>query len=163
MDKVKEFIKENKWFLTVIIAAIAFRICFTPVTVKGHSMDNTLYDTEIGLVNKLDKSPARGDIVVATNPVSGDHIIKRVIGVPGDEIRSMDGYVYVNDRLLVEEYLDDSNKGVTYIDKEIVLGEGEYYLLGDNRQKSADSRKYGAYTRESLVGTWMFRVPLISP
>lgn len=162
-DKIKEFILENKGFISVIVLAILFRICFIPVTVQGHSMDSTLYDTEIGLVYKLDKTPDRGDIVVATNPESGDHIVKRVIGIPGDVVYSEDGYVYVNGEMIDEPYLDTENQGVTTIDSMVELQNDQYYLLGDNRTRSADSRKYGAYERKLLVGIWLGRIPVLSP
>ncbi|TSC58038.1 MAG: signal peptidase I [Candidatus Peregrinibacteria bacterium Greene0416_19] len=150
--------------IVVIVAIVAGIRTFlvSPFQVEGSSMDDTLEDRQYIIINKLAfliGSPERGDVVVF-NPPTGDHrkyYVKRVIGLPGDAVIIKNGYVYLRKageeevRKLDEEYLNDRNLGNTYRhppssgDKsqaEFVVAPNAYFLLGDNRMGSLDSRSF---------------------
>ena len=121
--------------------------------VDGSSMEPTLQDGQMVFTDMSDLS--YGDIVTARFPASvvaqdpareDDLVIKRLIGLPGDTIRITTEGVYVNEQLLEEDYLPEANKQYTYIQgrqHEFVLAEDEYFIIGDNRQVSYDSRSFG--------------------
>ena len=98
----------------------------------------------------------RGDAVVCKQQRSGkeEYVVKRVIGVPGDLLEIRDGNVYINSELLTEEYLlQDYTTGTI----EIELGPGEYFVMGDNRGVSADSRNAGPVNAGEIVGRVVIR------
>lgn len=150
--------------IVVIVAIVATIRTFlvSPFQVEGSSMVDTLADKEYIIINKfayLVGTPERGDVVVFRPPNEpGKYYVKRVIGLPGDMVTIKDGYVYVKtpgdseaNKLEEEQYLNDRNFGKTYKhppssgDKTAVTYEVEpdkYFLLGDNRQGSLDSRSF---------------------
>lgn len=150
-------IKKYKFLIFIIIIFILFFISFMPVKVIGHSMENTIKEGDIYIVNKLEylfKNPEYKDIVLIKSYKNNEqyYIIKRVIGVPGDIIVIEDNKVYVNDELLIEEYIkDDINLTKKRI--EIKL-EDEIFVMGDNRAQSRDSRSkmVGAINVDRVVG-----------
>ena len=127
------------------------------VQVVGNSMVPTLHNSEHYLLNRWVyhfRSPQRSDVVVIRDPVAGCYSVKRVIGVPGDSIYLKDGFVFVNGHKLNEPYLEPSMPTFGYgkdRDQFIPCGD-KFYLLGDNRLNSADSRVYGAVSRRNIVG-----------
>lgn len=137
-------------------------------TVDGASMYPTMDGGDRIVVNKISlligSDLKRGDIItirgskVPSGRIEKD-VIKRVIGLPGDQISVEDGYVYLNGEKLDEPYLE--NPGLTYPVQpsyaEVTLGENEYYVLGDNRLHSADSRSFGVVPREAIMGSVLFR------
>lgn len=136
-----------------------------PFYVKGASMEPTYYDHEYLIINELSYhlgSPVRGDTVVFKYPLDpSQYFIKRVIGMPGETIKIADGYVTIINQAnpkgvqLVEHYLEDSVR--TMGDVDVTLGPDEYYLLGDNRLASLDSRVFGPVKEEFIVGKTLFR------
>lgn len=122
------------------------------VRVENVSMQPTLFEGEFVLVSKMSYwvgKPEIGDIVVFHAPTEpGEDFIKRVIGVPGDTITVEDGKVYVNDYRLDEPYIAD----VPRYEGEWQVPEGEYFVLGDNRNQSSDSHSWGYVTADKLVG-----------
>lgn len=149
----------------VVIVAIVVTVrtfLVSPFQVEGNSMDNTLADREYIIINKLTyflTEPKRGDVVVFHPPgEQKKYYVKRVIGVPGDTLVIRDGYVYLSDgpngkpQLLDEsDYLNSANLGQTFRypptsgDRDAVsyeIPEGKYFLLGDNRRNSLDSRGF---------------------
>lgn len=121
------------------------------VCVVGESMYPSLYDGDNLLMYKL-SGYDRGDIVCAH--VDGKEIIKRVIALPGEEIKVKDGVILVDGNVLEEEYLSDANKKFTggFAEGGIILGQDEYFLMGDNRNNSKDSRDYGTFRRRDIDG-----------
>ena len=101
--------------------------------------------------------PARGDVVVYSNPRSdGRHDIKRVIGLPGERVVMAEGMLYVDERGLAEAYLGGLPSSVGLGESEWDLGAGEFLLLGDNRAHSTDSREFGPIGEDRIVGrAWM--------
>lgn len=151
-------------FNIVVIVAIVTAIrtfLVSPFKVEGNSMVSTLEDREYIVINKLAYivgNPARGDIVVFRPPSEpSKYYVKRVIGMPGDTVHIRNGNVYVtpegaeSELTLDEIYLDEHNRGNTYAHVSIEGGaqsavyhvpEDSYFLLGDNRQGSHDSRSF---------------------
>ncbi|GAB4505839.1 MAG: signal peptidase I [Anaerolineales bacterium] len=112
----------------------------------------TLKSGEYILVNrlayKMGHSPAYGDIIVFTSPVSNQDLIKRVIGLPGDQVKISEGKVYVNGQTLVETYI----AAAPMYQGEWNVPEGKLFVLGDNRNDSSDSHAWGLLPIENVIG-----------
>ncbi len=130
--------------------------------VEGNSMLPTLQDGERYLINRIVyrfRDPKPGDIVEINMPGAGDFSVKRIIASPGDVVQIKDGHVFVNGRVSPEPYLP---KGVTTEGKSLGMkafkvSDNAYFMLGDNRSISIDSRTFGAVRRDRVVGrlwTW---------
>ena len=101
----------------------------------------------------------RGDIVVLRNPVSGGRpYIKRIVGLPNQQVRLEDGRVYLEGELLEEAYLNAATSGRRDRNREWWTGPEEYFVLGDNRGDSQDSRAFGPVHRRLILGRVWFRV-----
>jgi signal peptidase I len=128
------------------------------VKVVGSSMLPTLHDSDHYLLNRWVyhfRSPSRQDIVVIRDPSAKCFSVKRIIGVGGDSVVLKDGAVYVNGAKLQEPYLSDGTP--TYAcgkvqEQLITCGKDQFFLLGDNRMNSADSRIYGPVSRQNILG-----------
>lgn len=125
-------------------------------TVDGHSMDNTLFDGEQLLLNPSAEIRS-GDIVVFE--YGQTYLIKRVVGLPGDTVAVVKGILYVNNIKYDESYL--SEKCITrFMDSSfmVTVGEDEYFVMGDNRDNSRDSRSFGCVPRDTITGVaiWHF-------
>ena len=156
-----KIIKELIPYVVIILLVILIRtFIVTPVTVSGDSMDPTLKDKEVLILNKLDKSYKRFDIVVIK--YGKERIIKRVIGVPNDNIKYKENKLYVNGQEVKENFKhgttdDFTLEGITYqqYDK---IPNGYYLVLGDNRQRSYDSRMIGLISKKDIVGVARIRL-----
>ena len=133
------------------------RFVVTAVIVEGISMAPTLMPADRCLVNNWlphFRHYRRGDLVVVRDPNGGELMVKRIIGLPQDHIQLSHGRVYVNGRLLDEPYL--ALKNYTYsrqLRNQVVhIGKESYFVMGDNRIYSEDSRAYGDLDQASLVG-----------
>ncbi len=160
---MKEIIRD------VIIAAIIAIVVIQfvrPVVVHETSMTNTLQPGDYLLMNKMiykNHEAERGDIVVLHSELKQDNgreklLIKRVVGLPGDTILIRDNSVYINGELLEEDYIRE--QGVVPGDIDMTVPEGEYFVMGDNRGNSIDSRfeEVGCVKQEALVGKAFFRL-----
>jgi len=147
--------------LTISLGISAFIIVFLyqPVKVEGTSMMPSLDDQERIFINKFVyriEPIQRGDIVVFRYPRDPQKsFIKRVIGIAGDQVRIIDGQVYLNGRLLVEDYVprryqDDRSYA------EVVVPPGSYFVLGDHRSLSNDSRDFGPVDSSYIYGKAVF-------
>ncbi len=140
-------------FLLVNAATGRFRI-------EGQSMEPNLHDGEYVLIDKISyllHAPERGDVIVFVPPNNERDYIKRVIGLPGDTVEIRGGQVYVNRVVLDEPYL----KNLTNSDMPArTIEEGRYFVMGDNRNNSSDSRSFGAIAPQSIVGrAWLVYWP----
>jgi signal peptidase I len=141
---------------TIILTAVIFigiRLIVQNFRIEGRSMEPTLHSGQYLLVNKMaylgPGEPGRGDIVVFEAWNQEKDFIKRVVGVPGDVVEIRDSCVYVNGTCLDEPYLDQPTTDAV---GPFTLGSGEYYVLGDNRSNSSDSRAYGPLPRDRIIG-----------
>lgn len=145
----------------VVVAAIAVLIAtlMLPVLqIQGSSMEPTLNDEEIVVLLKTSKLE-RGQLCCFS--YQNKYLIKRVIGVPGDTINiNEEGYVYVNDELLDEPYILDRALGECDITFPMYVTENHYFILGDHRSTSIDSRSsaVGLVDSEQVVGKIFFRI-----
>ena len=155
---------------SVLIAVVLIVFIYQPVKVEGTSMMPTLTDQERIFINKFTYKFGlggieRGDTVVFWYPDDlTKSYIKRVIGLPGDRVRIESGQVYVNDRAMVEGYVPDeykdnvswprSGEGQPVHDR--VVPPGEYFVLGDHRSSSSDSRSWGYVPRKNIYGKAVF-------
>lgn len=152
MGDIMKIIKSLIPYIIIIIVVVFIRsFIVTPVKVNGTSMYPTLKGNEIMLLNKLG-SIERFDIVVLKIDEENDNLIKRVIGLPGETVEIRDNHIYINDELLEDSY----GYGVTYNIDKVTLKDGEYFILGDNRQVSLDSRVFGTIKKEEIKGTTNF-------
>jgi len=148
---------------SVLIAVISIVFIYQPVKVEGSSMMPGLDDQERIFINKFTYrfglgAIERGDTVVFHAPATVDpdkSYIKRIIGLPGDRVRIDHGRVYVNGDLLDEPYVKDEYRDYSYMD-EITVAPGRYFVLGDHRNQSSDSRAWGCVRRESIYGKAVF-------
>lgn len=139
-------------YIIIIVVVILVRTFIaTPVRVNGTSMYPTLKGNEIMLLNKLGHID-RYDIVVLKKDGRDDNLIKRIIGLPGETVEIMDNQVYINDKKIDDEY----GYGVTYNIDKITLKDDEYFILGDNRAISLDSRVFGTIHKSEIKGTTNF-------
>ena len=147
--------------IALLLAVLIRQFLYTPVTVSGQSMEPTFeHDNRIVItkIHNIDRS----DMIVFHSPNSDDDFIKRVIGLPGDVVIMKDDQLYINGEAFEEEYLEAHKKKVHEGQRltenfEVEVPEGHYYVLGDNRQNSTDSRRIGFIDRKSIVGKVSFR------
>ena len=143
--------------LCVAAYFVISRFVVTPVIIQGRSMQPTLKDGECYFLNRyvyLFKSPERGDLVVIKDPGHDDFAVKRIIGKPGDWLNLRDGSVFLNGRRLDESYLLKAERTFApdLHEKWIQLGNEQYFVMGDNRSNSEDSRYYGRITNKMILG-----------
>ena len=148
-------------FLAVIIAVVIILFVYQPVKVEGTSMMPALADQERIFINKfayrLGLTPiTRGDTVVFLFPHdTSKHYIKRVIGIPGDTVEIREGHVFVNGKELKEEYVPDEYRDRLSIPAQLVDA-NHYFVMGDHRSSSNDSRAWGPVSREFIYGKAVF-------
>lgn len=155
---------------TVVALGLAFFIRFfiaAPYVVSGASMIPTFYDYHYLIIDRVTygfDEPVRGDVIVLDLPQDTSRaLIKRVIGLPGETVSLSDNAVTIvnsehpNGFVLNEPYLDANNLGGP-TDMSVTLAEDQYFVLGDNRRVSADSRSWGVLPREDIVGRAFLRL-----
>ena len=151
--------------LEVVVFAIAiflflYLLVMQPHKIKGQSMEPSFDDGEFLLTDKVTyrfSQPKRGDVVVFEAPgTNNEEFIKRIIGLPGENISIADGKIHINEKVLNENYLPEAlvtengmflKEGVT-----ITVPENHYFVLGDNRVASSDSRTWGFIDKSKITG-----------
>ena len=149
MGKITKWLKENIVFLIILTAIIITRIFFfSPIRVNGTSMHPSLQDKEFMILSKigLKQGINRFDIVVVQE--NNKYIIKRVIGLPGESVMYKDSKLYINGKVIEDNY----SKTTTNDFDNVVLGENEYFVMGDNRAVSSDSRIIGPVNIKNIKG-----------
>jgi signal peptidase I len=149
--------------LILIIAFVIRQFFMQPFLIDGQSMEPNFHNNQLILVDKLTykfKDPQRGDVVVfASPPDPRVYFIKRIIGLPGDDISIRNGNVYVNNEQLREPYLEGQKTlahGSMGRTLETTVPPNNYFVLGDNRDESSDSRDWGDLPRNNIVGrSWI--------
>ena len=145
---------------TIVLTVLMFliiRMAVQNFQIQGHSMEPSFHDQELVLVDKwtyLFHTPARGDVVVFVAPPQPDQdYIKRVVGLPGDVVTVQGTQVYVNGKLLQESYVKPYNQGNPWPSfTNRVIPPNDYFVFGDNRAGSSDSRDWGCLPRANIIG-----------
>ena len=149
-EKIIKNCKELLPYLIIFIVVLLIRtFIVTPIKVNGNSMYNTLEGKEFMILNKLG-TPERYDIVVLD--ARNDELIKRVYGLPGEKITIENNTIYINDKKIEDLYA----YGETSNYETITLKDDEYFVLGDNRAVSLDSRTIGPIKKSQIKGTTNF-------
>lgn len=153
--------------VALVISVVLYLFIMTPHEVIGSSMYPTYKDGEYLMANKVVyklSEPKRGDVIIFKYSDTQD-FIKRIIGLPGEQVMLKDGQIYINGTLLDESgYLDSSvySNGGDYLHEgeTITVPDGEYFVCGDNRQHSSDSRTFGPIAKSEIKGkSWIVYYP----
>ncbi|QHE51988.1 signal peptidase I [Pontibacillus sp. HMF3514] len=157
---MREKIKNEAWewtkaiTLALILAFIVRHFVFATSIVEGTSMEPTLEDGERVLYNKmvyLVGEPDRGDIVIIQRPTK--NYVKRVVGLPGDKVEVRDHTLYVNDKKVDQEYLNQEAIKETGDFSPVTIPKDKYFVMGDNRDISKDSRTgLGYISHDEIIG-----------
>lgn len=163
--RIVRFLREVlETVLPALVIAVLINVFVGQATrVEGQSMEPNLYSDQRLVVEKVSyrfHGPQRFDIVVLEMPSQGDELlIKRVVGLPGETVEIRDGQVYINGQQLQEPFTDDSTQPGRY--GKVTVPPLHVYVLGDNRDRSNDSRSFGPVPIESIVGrAWLSYWPL---
>ncbi len=167
----KEFYKKHQKkfnfaymiIICLVVAKLITSFVFLSVMVDGNSMANTLKSGDKGITDGLFYKIFgidRFDIVILENKNFDEKLVKRVIGLPGETIKYEKGVLYVNGEVVEETFISDEVKKQTLTPYgndtfEITLNENEYYVLGDNRGNSTDSRYFGPVKKSEIKGVGM--------
>ena len=172
-EKKKKNLKKEVigWVVTItaaiIIAVLVRSFVFIMVQVDGSSMLDTLHNENrlfVWRAGYLFDAPERGDVIICHYPdAEGNYdgninYVKRVIGLPGDTVSIIAGEVYINNQKLEEPYVTPKRVNAKEYMAPITLGEEDYFVMGDNRSNSRDSRYVGAIKREQIVGKAIWKV-----
>lgn len=151
--------------LAIVLPIRLFIVC--PFYVKGASMEPNFYDKEYLLIDEISyrfQQPQRGEVIVFRYPQDPrEYFIKRIIGLPGETLKMDQGDIYLSDKStnewtkITETYLPSTDQTFALDSKELTLGPDEFFVLGDNRAHSRDSRFFGPLNRRYLVGRVMLR------
>ncbi len=144
---------------------VTYLFILQPNQVKGASMEPSFYTGEYILTSKITykfRNIQRGDVIVFKSPKNPDiEYIKRIVGLPGDKINITDGVVKINDTVFEEKYISASTNlwegGYMKNGQEIIVPQGELYVMGDNRSRSSDSREFGPVPITSIIGQVFYR------
>ena len=158
-------IRDMILYLVLVIAAlfVVYNFVAQQIEVSGSSMESTLHSKDRLILEKLSYrfgDPKRFDIIVF-KPYSKEkdtYYIKRIIGLPGETIQILDGDIYINGSLLPEGYGNGKMIDGGLASDAITLLDDEYFVLGDNRNGSRDSREIGTVKRSSIIGRAFMRI-----
>lgn len=152
--------------LAVGIFLIVYLLILRPHKIKGLSMYPTFPDAEYLLTEKISyyrENPKRGDVIVFKPPISEDEFIKRIIALPGETVMVLNNKVFVNDVELKEDYIKVDTYGGTFLQEgtPYTVPTGNYFVMGDNRTGSSDSRAWGPITKKVITGkAWLIYWPM---
>ncbi|MCR4277400.1 MAG: signal peptidase I [Candidatus Berkelbacteria bacterium] len=161
MSRFGPFWEILKVVAIVFVSAIIIRgFVAQPFIVEGSSMEPDFHNGEYLLIEKLGyhlHNPVRGDVIVFKYPNNPEvNYIKRIVGLPGETVRIFENQVYVNGTKLFESYLSPDEKTIVSQSPEtpyeVALSNEQYFVMGDNRQHSSDSREWGPLGRDFIIG-----------
>lgn len=170
MEGIKRAIGAFFDFLQGIVVVLALLVMvylflISPQEINGASMEPSFYNGEYILTNKVLyklREPLRGDVIIFKSPRNKEiDYIKRIIGIPGDIVRLENNMIFVNDAQIDEPYLSPGTTifGGSFLQEgqEIVVPPGTYFVMGDNRPHSSDSREFGPVPMEDFIGVAFLR------
>ncbi len=151
--------------VALAIFVVIYLYFYQPHQVKGASMEPNFHDGEYILTNKYEyrfADPQRGDVIVFKSPQNPDiDYIKRIIAIPGDKVKLVNNAYYVNEVKLVEAYIANNlytyNGAFLKEGQEVTVPTNKYFVSGDNRPRSSDSREWGFIERSSIIGKSQLR------
>lgn len=168
--KPRVMVRHRAWWRDIVEIVLLILLTYTPINlmtaravVEGPSMQPNFWTGDLVIVNRsvyFFSPPSRGDVVVLHNPriATGDDLIKRVVGLPGETVEIKEGRVYINGILIEEPYIE---RFCTNCDGSWTLGPDQYFVLGDNRPNSYDSSRFGPISKDLIVGqAWIRYWPL---
>lgn len=167
MNQTLKFLWEIfKIFIIALVIVLPIRyFLFQPFVVKGDSMVPNFHEGDYLIIDEISyrfSSPQRGDVIVFKYPKNPSYkFIKRVIGLPGETVEIKDNQITIYDKdnqpqLIKESYIPEANK--TYGDMKVLLTGDQYFVLGDNRSYSSDSRDWGPLPKENIIGKVFLRL-----
>ncbi len=154
--------------ILLIVGLFSRIFIIQPFLVEGSSMEPNYHDKEFLLVDRLTyhfKSPQRGEVVIFRFPKNPqEDYIKRIIGLPGETIKIENGKVYINGQRLEEKYLSPDTQTIISNNTNVALNQNlsadEYFVMGDNRSHSSDSREWGTVPKNNFIGrSWFIFYP----
>ena len=158
MNKVFSFLWEVFKIVTItalIVVPIRYFV-FQPFFVNGQSMEPNFHNGDYLIIDELSyrfREPQRGEVIVFNFPQDpSQRYVKRIVGLPGETIEVKDGKVIINSKDLLNESSYLSDLSYTSGNANITLGQGEYSVLGDNRDHSYDSRRWGILPEDLIIG-----------
>lgn len=158
MKRIIDLIKKEKKFLLLVMIIILFKIfIFNFILVKGDSMNPKYKNNDFMFLNKIIysfKPIRRGEVIVLK--YKNNDLIKRIIGLPNDKIKVENGKLYINNKEYYENYINSYT--ASYDFDEITLKDNEYFVMGDNRYNSYDSRNFGTITKHNIIGRVEFKI-----
>ncbi|MDO8513086.1 MAG: signal peptidase I [bacterium] len=158
------FIELLKTVAIVFVLAFIIRyFVIQPFVIEGNSMEPDFHDRQLILINKLSyriHNPNRGDVIVFESPQNHSiYYIKRIIGIPGDEIQLKEGDVYLNGEKIDEPYLSLGQKTTADTSAtgtlDVTVGRDQFFVMGDNRDQSSDSREWGLLDKNLISGKFL--------
>lgn len=161
MKKFLSFIFETAKVIVIALAIVVpiRYFLFQPFVVDGESMRPSFESGDYLIVDQISyrfREPERGEVIVFRSPSNySQRLIKRIIGLPGEQVEVNEGEVKIEGVLLEEDYLIELN---TEGEIEILLGRDEYFVMGDNRNFSYDSRRFGLVEERSITGRVVLRL-----
>lgn len=162
---MRQFWLTIKEILEVVVIAVVtvFLIRYfliQPFLVSGASMEPSFSDGNYLLIDEITyrfRGPERGEVIVFRYPKDpSTFFIKRIIGLPGEKVVFKNGNVYINNIRLEEDYLSDTLRSSDNLS--VTLGGGQYFVLGDNRSHSFDSRSWGPISKKHIIGVARLRI-----
>lgn len=151
MEKLKNILS---YVIVIIVAILIKEFIFSPIKVNGTSMYPTLDDGDLMILNEVGyylNGVDRFDIVVVKK--NGERLIKRVIGLPGETVEYKDNELYINGKVIKEDFYHATTHDFSLEDINVtVIPEGFYFVVGDNRTNSLDSRKIGLISKSEIKG-----------
>lgn len=151
-----KFIKNLIPYIVILVVVVLLRMyIITPVKVVGHSMDPTLEDGQLLILKKYDHKYERFDIVVFN--YDNSKLVKRIIGLPGETVKYTNNKLYINDQEIEENFIDTNTNDFNL--KQLgydTIPDGYYFVLGDNRINSKDSRTIGLVSEDDILGSSSF-------
>lgn len=166
-NRAKQIFKEIlDWVKTIALALlITFFIkifIFDLTRIQGASMENTLFTDDIVVIEKISRNIThkykRGDLIIFQSPIEEKLYVKRIIGMPGDKVELREGKFYINGTELDEPYYTTGSFTESKGENQWFLAYDEYFMVGDNRPKSNDSRKFGPVYENNFIGRALIRI-----
>lgn len=160
----KKIVSIIEMIIVVVITIGVFQYVVIPVRIDGVSMENSLHDQDVALINAIGVKPEnihRFDVAIIESKELNEKIIKRVIGLPGETIEFKNDVLYVDGVKTPEDFLDEHfieeskmiyNADCFTEDFKVTVGDHEYFVMGDNRLRSTDSRMLGGFEIDDIIG-----------